>query len=138
MKKIIAILPLILLACTDVSIMPTSPTTIPTQQKTTSKEISERYSILVSHLHHTNSGLEALELFPDLERVYLDDGHGKNFPERILPFTYNWSPSGKFTVAICAIGQTVVICPFYMDHVLSLDEMENCHLADSYFSVENR
>ena len=83
---------------------------------------SPRVETVVQHLHGDGSGAEAHALFPDLKQTFVDDGHGVPYSPDILPFRYFWSSSAQVIIAICNLGRTVVVCPFYLDRVIRPEE----------------
>ncbi len=97
---------------------------------------SEALETLRDHLHAEGSGAEVRELFPDLEQVYVDDGHGKPFLAAILPITYYWSPSGGFTAGICNIDKTLFICPYRVSSLITEGEFLRCDVSDYYVQTE--
>jgi len=97
---------------------------------------SEALETLRAHLHDDGSGAEAFELFPDLTPIHVDDGHGKPYYAQILPFTYYWSPSGRFTVSICAIHRTVFICPFHLARLITPGDFPRCDVEPGYAGME--
>jgi hypothetical protein len=97
-----------------------------------------RVQRMVDDLHAEGSGAEALALYPDLIPTFVDDGHGVQgkLNPAILPFTYYWSPSGRVTVAICAVGKTQFVCPYYLDRLLTPAEFPRCDVAPAYAGPE--
>lgn len=96
----------------------------------------ERLQVLRGHLHALGSGPEALRLYPDLIQVFVDEARDKPHPPAIVPFRYYWSPSAKFTVAICAIDRTVFICPYYVARRLGVADFPTCDVDPSYRRAE--
>lgn len=96
------------------------------------QDSSPRVETVVQHLHGDGSGAEAHALFPDLKQTFVDDGHGVAYNPEILPFRYFWSSSAQITIAICNLGKTVVVCPFYLDRVIRPEEYSSCRVADIY------
>jgi hypothetical protein len=106
--------------------------TQPTPTTTSAWPDSEPVATLVQHLHGDGSGAEARALIPDLKQTFVDDGHGMPYAAAILPFRYYWSSSAHVTVAICQLGKTVLVCPYYLDRLIRPEEYSSCRVAEIY------
>lgn len=97
---------------------------------------SEGLRTIRAHLHADKSGVEARELFPDMMVVFVDEAQGKKHPVGVLPFKYYWSPSGRFTAAICNVGKTVFVCPYYVSSRLTPVDFGRCDVEPVWASFE--
>jgi hypothetical protein len=96
----------------------------------------ERFQVLRTNLHVAGSGDEARRLYPDLIQVFVDEAQGKQHPTSILPFRYYWSPSGQFTVSICAVQKTVFLCPYYLASRITPVDFNRCQVDETYVRFE--
>ena len=129
------VVPLLISSCgSDHATSMTQPSPTPATSGTNAswQDSSPRVEEVVQHLHADGSGAEAHALFSDLRQTFVDDGHGVAFSPDILPFRYYWSASAQVTIAICNLGRTVLVCPFYLDGVIKSEDVGRCRVADFY------